>query len=64
MPTPPTRKPQADKNVTSALLMLVADIRAAVGDPNGRLMQDELVEHCRALYRASKKPKAKAHPPL
>lgn len=32
-----------------ALLRLVADIRAAVGDPIGRLMQDELVEHCRKL---------------
>ena len=28
---------------------LVADIRVAVGDPEGRLMQDELVAHCRAL---------------
>lgn len=31
------------------LLNLLAEIRAAVGDPEGRLMQDELVEHCRAL---------------
>lgn len=30
---------------------LVADIRAAVGDKDGRLMQqDELVERCRLLY--------------
>ena len=28
---------------------LVADIRVAVGDPEGRLMHDELVAHCRAL---------------
>jgi hypothetical protein len=31
------------------LLGLIADIRAAVGDPTGKLMQDELVEHCRKL---------------
>ena len=31
------------------VLQLVADIRAAVGDPTGKLMQDELVEHCRTL---------------
>lgn len=30
-------------------LALVARIRAAVGDSEGRLMQDELVEHCRTL---------------
>lgn len=33
----------------TALLILIADIRAAVGDPTGKLMQDELVEHCRRL---------------
>ena len=32
-----------------ALLGLLADIRAAVGDPTGKLMQDELVEHCRHM---------------
>ena len=32
-----------------ALLGLLADIRAAVGDPTGKLMQDELVERCRKL---------------
>lgn len=32
-----------------SLLGLVADIRAAVGDPTGKLMQDELVEHCREM---------------
>ena len=31
------------------LLALIADIRAAVGDPDGKLMQDELVAHCREL---------------
>lgn len=33
----------------NALLGLVSDIRAAVGDPKGKLMQDELVEHCRTM---------------
>lgn len=31
------------------LLGLIADIRAAVGDPTGKLMQDELLAHCRSL---------------
>jgi len=31
---------------STALLGLVADIRAAVGDPTGKFMQDELVQHC------------------
>ena len=31
---------------STALLCLLADIRAAVGDPTGKLMQDELVERC------------------
>lgn len=34
-----------------ASLMLVADIRAAAGDPNGRLMQPELVAHIAELRR-------------
>jgi hypothetical protein len=34
---------------STALLGLLADIRAAVGDPTGKLMQDELVAHCRTL---------------
>ena len=33
----------------TVLLGLVADIRAAVGDPTGRLMQDELVARCRQM---------------
>jgi hypothetical protein len=37
-------------NRQSALMSLLADIRAAVGDPKGRLMQDELVQRCRKLY--------------
>ncbi len=32
------------------LIGVLADIRAAVGDSEGRLMQDELVEHIRAIY--------------
>ena len=36
------------------LLGLVADIRAAVGDPTGKLMQDELVERCQRLYEIEK----------
>lgn len=34
---------------TTRLLLLLADIRAAVGDPTGRLMQDDLVAHCKRL---------------
>lgn len=34
---------------STGLLGLIADIRAAVGDPTGKLMQDELVAHCRKL---------------
>lgn len=30
-------------------LRVLAEIRAAVGDPTGKLMQDELVARCRAL---------------
>jgi hypothetical protein len=33
----------------AAVYGLLADIRAAVGDPTGKLMQDELVAHCRSL---------------
>lgn len=40
---------------STALLGLLADIRAAVGDPTGKLMQDELVEHCRRVTNAAKK---------
>ncbi len=38
---------------TTTLLRLVADIRAAVGDPHGRLMQDELVARCLCLREVS-----------
>lgn len=33
----------------SRLLCLLADIRTAAGDPNGKLMQDELVAHIRKM---------------
>jgi hypothetical protein len=45
----PKKQPSKTDN-QSALLGLLADIRAAVGDPTGKLMQDELVERCRKLY--------------
>ncbi len=32
-----------------SLLRLIADIRAAVGDPTGKLMQDELISRCGKL---------------
>ncbi len=38
---------------STRLLGLLADIRAAVGDPTGKLMQDELVEHCRKLSHSA-----------
>lgn len=37
---------ESDRN---AALMLVAKIREAVGDPKGKLMQDDLIAHCREL---------------
>ena len=50
-------KSKMDTNAVSvestALLGLVADIRAAVGYPKGKLMQDELVEHCRKLAHSA-----------
>lgn len=39
---------------STALLGLVADIRAAVGDPTGKLMQDELLVRCRLLNEIEK----------
>ena len=41
---------EAEKDEDYSLLGLLADIRAAAGDPEGKLMQDELVEHIRAIY--------------
>jgi hypothetical protein len=37
-----------------AALFLIADIRRAVGDGNGRLMQSELVAHCEAIFQKAK----------
>ena len=48
-PTDPAERPAA-ADEKYGLLGLLADIRAAVGDPDGKLMQDELVEHIRAIY--------------
>ena len=47
----PSRAEQASGEglPSTSLLCLLADIRAAVGDPTGKLMQDELVEHCQKL---------------
>ena len=42
----------------TALLHLLADIRAAAGDPEGKLMQSELVDHIAELNK-----KAQATPP-
>lgn len=48
----------ADKMMPdTVLLKLVADIRAAVGDSEGKLMQDELVQRCGELAESSKKRK-------
>ncbi len=51
----PSRAEQASGEglPSTALLCLLADIRAAVGDPTGKLMQDELVEHCRKLAHSA-----------
>ena len=49
------KRSDAELAEARALLGLLADIRAAVGDPTGRLMQDELVERCRKLRAASAK---------
>lgn len=46
---------ETDLDVSTSLLSLLADIRAAVGDPNGKLMQDELVEHCRRVTDAARR---------
>lgn len=48
-PTDPAERPAA-ADEKYGLLGILADVRAAVGDREGRLMQDELVEHIRAIY--------------
>jgi len=40
-----------DTKSLHAALFLLADIRRAVGDPTGKLMQDELVAHCGEVYK-------------
>lgn len=37
------------KDTNTALLYLLARIREAAGDPEGKLMQDELVEQIRKI---------------
>ena len=49
------KRSDAELSEARALLGLLASIRAAVGDPTGKLMQDELVERCRKLRAASAK---------
>ena len=49
------KRSDAELAEARALLGLLADIRAAVGDPTGKLMQDELVERCRKLRAVSAK---------
>ena len=41
-----------------AALTLVARLRAAVGDPEGKLMQDELIDHCQRLLAKAQERKA------
>lgn len=45
-------RPDAEKDEEYSLLGLLADIRAAAGDHEGKLMQDELVERVRETARA------------
>lgn len=39
------------ENTVNNLINLITDIRVAIGDKEGQLTQDELVEHCRMLKR-------------
>jgi len=39
------------RGTLNAALCLIADIRRAVGDAEGKLMQDELVAHCGEVYK-------------
>lgn len=48
----PLKRKRGEAAGSTALLGLLADIRAAVGDPSGKLMQEELVEHCRRMRTA------------
>ena len=40
---------QQAQNDTISLLLIIAKIREAVGDPKGSLMQDDLIDHCKKL---------------
>ena len=46
-----TKAVEIERNNQAGLFALLADIRAAVGDPTGKMMQDELVEHCRQITK-------------
>jgi hypothetical protein len=51
-----TQQVHADNADTlAAALRLIADIREAAGDPEGKLMQDELVERIRRMRKALEK---------
>lgn len=54
----PKTRLAAASDETYSLLGLLADIRAAVGDPDGRLMQDELVERVRTRFKSAAAPNA------
>ena len=45
-----SKEEHPDTKSLHAALFLLADIRRAVGDPIGELMQDELVAHCGEIY--------------
>ena len=52
IPPPPEYAPAANAQRDEfTLLGLIADIRAAAGDPTGKLMQDELVQHIAAVVK-------------
>lgn len=46
-----SKEEHPDTKSLHAALFLLADIRRAVGDPIGELMQDELVAHCGEIYK-------------
>lgn len=52
------RNSSESPNGSFSLLSLIADIRAAAGDPTGKLMQGELVAHIRGLREDAGKVKA------
>ena len=49
----PAARADAATDMSYGLLGLLADIRAAIGDREGKLMQDELVERIRAVAKAA-----------